>query len=66
MVRVVQTYGQADGSLDGEALGLGTVDELAADLLESGNLAGGEGDADAVSLGLLAHVLVGLLVRHFC
>jgi hypothetical protein len=56
---------QADGALDGEALAAGTLNELGADLLEGLNLAGGEGDADAVALGSLADVLVSLLVRHF-
>ena len=44
---------ETDGALDAEILGLGTVDELLADLLERVNLAGGEGDAD----------LVGFLLR---
>jgi hypothetical protein len=42
--------GKADGALDLEGLGAGTVDQLLADLLEGGNLAGGEGDADLVDL----------------
>lgn len=57
--------GKADGALDAEVLALGTLDELAAYLLERGHLAGAEGDADLVSLGLLAGVvLLGLVVRH--
>lgn len=56
--------GQADGALDAEVLGLGAVDELGADLLEGLDLAGGQGDADAVSLGGLAVALVALLVRR--
>lgn len=36
------------GSLDGERLALGTLNELLADLLERGNLAGAEGDTDLV------------------
>lgn len=56
--------GQADGTLDAEVLGLGAVDELGADLLEGLDLAGGQGDADAVSLGGLAVALVALLVRR--
>lgn len=40
--------GQADGTLDTQVLGLGALDELGADLLESGYLAGGEGDANSV------------------
>lgn len=42
--------GKADGALDAEVLGLGAVDELLADLLEGGDLLGGEGDADLVDL----------------
>jgi hypothetical protein len=42
--------GQTDGTLDLEGLGASTVDQLLADLLEGGNLAGGEGDADLVDL----------------
>lgn len=57
--------GQTDGALDGEALAAGTLNELGANLLEGLDLAGGEGDADAVALGGLAHILVSLLVRHF-
>lgn len=48
--------GQTDRALDLERLGAGTVDELRADLLQRGDLAGGEGDADLVDL------LFGLLV----
>lgn len=39
---------ETDGALDAEVLGLGTLNELGADLLESVYLAGGEGDTDAV------------------
>ena len=42
--------GQTDGALDLEGLGAGTVDELLAHLLEGGDLAGGQGDADLVDL----------------
>lgn len=42
--------GQTDGALDLQGLGASTVDQLLADLLEGGNLAGGEGDADLVDL----------------
>lgn len=42
--------GKADGALDAEILGLGALNELGADLLESLDLAGGEGDADTVDL----------------
>jgi hypothetical protein len=41
---------ETDGALDLEGLGAGTVDELLADLLERGNLAGGQGDTDLVDL----------------
>jgi hypothetical protein len=39
---------EADWALDAEVLGLGALDEFGADLLEGGDLAGGEGDADLV------------------
>ena len=42
--------GQTNGALDLQGLGASTVDQLLADLLEGGNLAGGEGDADLVDL----------------
>jgi hypothetical protein len=42
--------GQTDGALDLQGLGASTVDKLLADLLEGGDLAGGEGDADLVDL----------------
>lgn len=35
---------ETDGSLDAEGLGLGTLNQLGAHLLERGDLAGGEGD----------------------
>lgn len=58
--------GETDGALDAQLLGLGTLDELAADLLEGGDLAGGEGDADLVDLGGIAlRSLLGVLERHF-
>jgi hypothetical protein len=47
--------GETDGALDAEVLGLGAVDELLADLLEGGNLAGGEGDADLVGFLFAEH-----------
>jgi hypothetical protein len=56
--------GQTDGALDAEVLALGALDELGRHLLERGDLARGQGDADAVSLGRLAEVLLGLVVRH--
>jgi len=40
--------GQADGALDVERLGAGTLDQLLAHLLEGSNLARGEGDTDLV------------------
>lgn len=43
-------YRKADGPLDGEILGPGTVNQLGADALEGLDLAAREGDADAVSL----------------
>lgn len=42
--------GQTDGALDLQGLGASTVDQLLADLLEGGDLAGGEGDTDLVDL----------------
>lgn len=58
--------GQTDWALDAQLLGLGTLDELAADLLEGGDLAGGEGDADLVDLGGIAlRSLLGVLEGHF-
>lgn len=42
--------GQTDGALDLQRLGAGTVDQLLAHLLERGDLARGEGDADLVDL----------------
>jgi hypothetical protein len=58
--------GETDGALDAELLGLGTLDELAADLLEGGDLARGEGDADLVDLwGIALRSLLGVLERHF-
>lgn len=41
---------EADWALDAELLGLGAVDELGADLLEGGDVLGGERDADLVGL----------------
>jgi hypothetical protein len=48
---------QTDGALDTEVLGLGTLDELLADLLERGDLSAGQGDSDLVSF-LRAQMLV--------
>jgi hypothetical protein len=39
---------ETNWALDTEILGLGALDELLADLLEGGDLSGGEGDADLV------------------
>lgn len=44
--------GETDGALDTEVLVLGTLDQVGADLLEVLDVAGGEGDADAVDGGL--------------
>ena len=48
---------ETDWALDAEILGLGAVDELGADLLKSGDVLGGKGDADLV--GLLLMLLEG-------
>lgn len=40
--------GQADGPLDAEVLGLGTLEQLLADFFEGRDFAGGERDADFV------------------
>jgi hypothetical protein len=50
--------GQTDGALDLEGLGAGTVDQLGADLLEGGDLARGEGDADLVDLLLTGKIVL--------
>jgi len=39
---------QSDGSLDPQLLALGSLQQLAADLLERGDLSAGEGDSDLV------------------
>lgn len=41
---------QTDGTLDAKILGLGTLDELLADLLEGLDFSAGQGDTDLVSL----------------
>ena len=41
---------QADGALNAKVLALGALEDLGADLLEDGDLARGEGDADLVGL----------------
>jgi hypothetical protein len=56
---------QADRSLDTEILGLRTVDELRADLLERLHISGSEGNADLVDLWAFTKVLLALVVRHF-
>ena len=57
--------GQADGALDAELLGLGTVDELLADLLEGLDVARGEGDADLVDLGTCVVCQCMLLLQTY-
>lgn len=52
--------GEADGTLDTEVLVLGTLDEVGADLLEVLDVAGGQGDADAVDRGLDLFLDTGL------
>ncbi len=47
---VCVTYRKTDGALDCQALGLGALDELAADFFEGRDLATREGDSDAVHL----------------
>ena len=44
---------ETDWALDAEILGLGTIDELGADLLKGGDVLGGERDADLVGLLLM-------------
>jgi len=57
---------ETDGTLDTEILGLGTLDELLADLLEGLNLSAGQGNSNLVGFWTIAEFLVGvLLVRHF-
>lgn len=52
--------GETDGSLDTEVLVLSTLDEVSADLLEVLDVAGGQGDADAVDRGLDLFLDTGL------
>ena len=54
---------ETDGALDAEVLGLGTLNELGADLLEGVDLAGGEGDTDAVDF-LEIYASVRYISRH--
>ena len=57
---------ETDWALDAEVLGLGALEELAADLLEGLDLARGEGDADLVDLwGVGLAGLLWVLERHF-
>ena len=60
--------GETDGSLDTEVLVLGTLDKVRADLLEVLDVAGGQGDADAVNgrLDVLLDTGLGRLLdgRH--
>lgn len=53
--------GKADRALDAEVLGLGTLNELGADLLERGDLARGQGDADLVDL---LRKILEILIMH--
>lgn len=39
---------QADGALDAQVLGFGTLEQFLADFLEGGDFAAGQGDADFV------------------
>jgi len=52
--------GETDGSLDTEVLILGTLDQVRADLLEVLDVAGGQGDTDAVNGGLDVLLNTGL------
>jgi len=57
---------ETDWALDAKVLGLGALEELAADLLERLDLAGGEGDADLVDLWCVGLAgLLWVLERHF-
>lgn len=57
---------ETDWALDAKVLGLGALEELAADLLERLHLARGEGDADLVDLwGIGLAGLLWVLERHF-
>lgn len=57
---------QPHRSLHAQLLGFGAIDKFAADFLQSGDFAGGEGDADFVDFGLLQlGGLLGVLERHF-
>jgi len=52
---------KTDWALNAEVLGLGTLNELLADLLEGGDLSAGQGDTDLVGFWSLAELLLGLL-----
>ena len=60
--------GETNGSLDTEVLVLGTLDQIRADLLEVLDVAGGQGDTDAVNgrLDVLLNTGLGRLLdgRH--
>ena len=55
--------GHADGTLGFEVLLLGAADQVVADLLEGFDVAGGQGDADAVDGGLVGRGLLVLVRR---
>lgn len=56
---------ETDWALDAQFLALGTLDQLLADLLERGDLAGSEGDADLVDLWRIElRGLLWVLERH--
>ena len=59
---------ETNRALDAEILGLGTFNELLADLLESSDLAAGQGDTDLVSFLRGGRMLVKLASgsRHEC
>lgn len=57
---------ETDWALDTELLALRTLNELLADLLERGDLAAGERNADLVDLGAFAEgIFLWLVVGHF-
>jgi len=59
--------GEANGALNAEGLGLGALDQVGGDFLQSLNLATGQGDADTVDLGTFPELaLLWLVVRHGC
>jgi len=56
--------GHTDGSLDLQLLLLGSPDEVAADLLQALDVAGGQRDADSVDWAFLAGRLRGVFVHR--